>query len=146
MCWKSKNKPVRCIADEDIKVKKILRLEEDQLYSPIFREYHWNFGEVNLVHLGEPGIEHYHGNGLKPPAYYFITEGFSSCEFINKEWDTWRCFHNGEFHELFGAVKSETICNAVIPKGANYYLNERGEYISDKLRITGIPEIGVMVD
>ena len=125
------------VASADIKVKKILKLEAGCLYSPVFTMCDWGIGKVKHTKLGEPGVEYDDCSKFPVPSYYFILSGFCSCKHINRVGDRWMSYYDGCSNMLFGAGIDEVLCDAVIPKGSSYYLNERGEYISDGLVIVG---------
>ena len=143
MCWKSKEVPVRQVADKDIKVKKILKKCDDgQLVSPIYCDFPWKIGEVAHCELGEPYASYL--NSFSPFKYeekskcYDINCGLNSCVFIGWNFNTWISLYEGRGHEMFASNDDEAVCDAIIPAGSSYYLNEHGEYISDKLMITGV--------
>lgn len=124
MCWSSKTKPVLQIAEEDIPVKKILLCREgtNNYVSPCYREFSWNVNKVHTTKLGEP---------IKPFLTYDISQGFHSCENIRALGTFWAI----GWHVIFERDSYEVVLNAIIPKGSEYYKNEYGEYVSNKLKI-----------
>lgn len=129
MCWRSKKKPVLQIASEDIAVEKVLLGGEGCLmYSPAYTECCWVSGELKCEELGE--VE-------KEKDCYVVNEGFHSCERITYDGKSgeWMSFSRGEYVPIFMADDGEIVCKAIIPKGAEYYVNEDGEYVSNMLQI-----------
>ena len=122
MCWSSKTKPVLQIAEEDIKVQKVLKKDEDGYVSPIFSFYDWTPGIVVETELG-----HIHVGARS----FAIRKGFHSCDEIHNEDGVWCTKTLNLFIEDLG----EEVVNAIIPKGSQYYLNEYGEYVSNKLKL-----------
>ena len=123
MCWSSKIKPVLLIAGKDIPVKKILLHQGTNDYvSPCYKQFGWNINKVHTTKLGEPIVH---------PLSYDISQGFHSCEDIialDVFWAT-------GFHIIFERDYDEVVVSAIIPKGSEYYKNEFGEYVSNKLKI-----------
>ena len=138
MCWLSKYKPFKMVASEDIPVQKVLRKHDDgQLFSPVFNSIGWKRGEVKVARIDS--IYHLY------PNTYIIECGLHSCKKItflsgvNKE--AWVSTLHEEldcYSPLWYKAKNEIVVDAIIPKGSHYYLNEYGEYVSDKLMMTGI--------
>lgn len=123
MCWISHCKPVLKVAEEDIKVHKILKKDEDGYVSPIFQFCKWTPGIVYETTLG-------HGH-IGAIGNFEICKGFHSCTEIHEEGGVW-CI---KAKDLFAIDSGEEIVDAVIPKGSQYYLNEYGEYVSNKLKL-----------
>ena len=69
---------------------------------------------------------------------YHITYGLHSCHKIAAENGKWfSVSEKGSRDMLWLESDVELVFDAVIPKGATYYLNGYGEYVSDMLMITG---------
>ena len=142
MCWITSkeihNEPK--IAEEDIKVKKILT---KQLTSP-YMGNPWVMNEVQKTNLG--GCCCYN-NGLVITSWC-VSEGFHSCKNIIQSTHPFkRSFYSAsEDGEIYGNVfpncaeKDYLVFDAIIPKGSMYYVNEYEEFVSNKLMITGIAE------
>ena len=127
MCWVSNYIPKLKTAEEDIKVKKILlKAKDSSLHSPCKTDFKWELGKVYESELGEIS---------RPLSYYRINNGFHSCQNICKSDIYWCSYINNEMHMLFGINEGEEIFDAIIPKGSEYYFNEDGEYVSNKLII-----------
>lgn len=128
MCWFSKKKPIKKVADTDIPVKKVLFTFND-ITSPL-HNCKWVVGEVNECEMEEPKINIYGLTG------YHIDKGFHSCENIvfDKNANIWR---NGEYDALFLHGFGEVVYDAIIPAGSEYYRNDRGDYVSNRLKIIG---------
>ena len=122
MCWISNFAPVLKVAEEDIKVQKVLKKVGNLYVSPIFEYCHWTPGIVHETTLGHTHI----GTRI-----FEIGKGFHSCTKIHEEGGVW-CTKT---KDLFAVDSGEEIVDAVIPKGSQYYLNEYGEYVSNKLKL-----------
>lgn len=119
------------VAENDIPVKKVLCTynfsQGDVLKSPIIGSFVWKVGEVFECKLGEPIQTEYDGN-----IVHMIVDGFHSCSEISPLGLFWI---NGERKILFHLSNRDVLCNAIIPAGSVYYMNECGEYVSDSLKI-----------
>ena len=136
MCWitfKEKYSK-RKTAEKDIKVKKLLERDlHGNLSSPFFK-FDWKIGKTHVSHIDKPRIhpltmQGWHINtGLHSSKHIIMTKHWAYC------YSTWWFIpvnvkvltvrkHNFEIHK------------AIIPKGSQYYVNESGEYVSDKLII-----------
>lgn len=140
MCWVSENVPVKMVAEEDIPVKKVLLKSGDRYLSPIHRTCEWKIGETKENHLGawlaeasqkyfELCIEHKIEEGL---------HSMKECSFLYylKRY-YWVC----QGKSVMLATRGECICDFIIPKGAEYYVNISGLYVSNKLKFIGESKI-----
>ena len=133
MCWTTNKLPKRQIADEDINVKKILFLlymDDDKMeydvISPYYGMQKWHSGRCVESELENPK--------QSMGCYHLINIGLHSCKevvvmkgafFATNEGKTW--------NRLWPVIESQFVCDAIIPKGSCYYVNEYGEYVSDRL-------------
>ena len=138
MCWKTRKTPVLKIAEENIHVKKILQKEREGsglsyvFRSPCYLEQTWESGICYESPLGSPTAVYPSSSSLYPD--YNIYAGFHSCRKLKVKYGMFITIEdNFEEKALWVRHYNESIFNAVIPKGAKYYLNESGEYVSDKL-------------
>lgn len=122
MCWVTNKFPIRLIAESDIPVKKLLYRINESLYSPCYRT-EWNVGETKDCTLDKPIISLY--NDLTWEIY----EGFHSCKELHKHHEGWCCGDT----LILGSSPFDIICDCVIPVGAEYYINENGLYVSNRL-------------
>ena len=155
MCWASRIKPKRSIAIRDIPVYKILTYDPatDGYISPF---YYWRYkfkekaeSILDIPQLGtafrsipdpiyfiDKGLHSYRKKSLRkgqkrPYSSYIevITQGLSISRYkISVDW-------------RLKYLKREVLCSAHIPKGASYYLNECGEYVSDTLVIDKVLDV-----
>lgn len=127
MCWISKE-CIKQIAEEDIPVFKIVCNDKCSLYR-IFPY------EENTEYSLEKDID-VHENVI---MNFFINEGFHSyckkCEI--RITDT----YSEGFFQVINLIGTILLCDGyhlilecLIPKGATYYINEKGECVSDKLK------------
>lgn len=148
MCWNSKHVPILKIAKEDIPVKKVLARD---MTSPYHVETTWEIGKVHTLEGKIRPIEGLFSN-------FFIEHGFHSCKNLYKvqyrlqtkfDKNIWfssqpiveyksphvRYFRMKQKEYEYG--EEYIAFDAVIPKGATYYVNEYDEYVSDMLIIKG---------
>ena len=133
MCWYGKNKPR--IATEDIKVFKIFEYtSENKILSPIM-PMEWKKGELaprllfpdfedNLITINEG----YHScRDLKIQKSYYLTYPYKFIRgfFVSPIDKTQIMSQRDNFIML--------IC--IIPKGTKYYENDRGEIVSETIKI-----------
>lgn len=132
------------VASEDIPVQKVLVEYDDgqsliydyHLFSPIFNSIEWKTGEVKVAKIDR--IYNLY------PNTYTIERGLHSCKKIaflpdfNNAWVSKLHEELDGYSLLWYKTKNEIVVDAIIPKGSHYYLNEYGEYVSDKLMMTGI--------
>lgn len=124
------------VAENDIPVKKVLCTynfsQGDVLKSPIIGSFVWKVGEVFECKLGEPIQTEYDGN-----IVHIIVDGFHSSSKISHFGFFWI---NGGEKTLFSYGNNDVLCNAIIPAGSEYYLNEYGDYVSNKMKIIKVGE------
>lgn len=134
MCWFGKIGQKQ-IAQEDTRVLKVLRVKDDKYYAYWF-PFEYEFGKLYETELG-----------VKCKDYVEIAEGF-------------HCYSN-----LLGVVKKENRCTiqimdysgakldwyrgtfyklvlvaCTIPKGSEYYINDYGKIVSNKIIINQVVE------
>ena len=129
-------------AKRGIPVKKMLTAE---MFSPFFA-YKWGNNEVHKLNC-KLYVQHHWGTG------WDIEIGFHSCKNMYKVCHGKRIFLASQpvyhtfnialnFSVSLDSPRAERlnfrVYDAVIPKGANYYLNEYGDYVSDQLMIKGL--------
>lgn len=134
----TKYKPVLETAEKDIPVKKVLdKYDDGQLCSPYFVGFTWEIGKVYEVEMDEP---------MESGSDYVIESGFHSAEEIEKI----NADENGigyynvflaNNHTIVLSLEELDIYDAVIPAESNFYVNEYGEFVSDRLKIIGKSEL-----
>ncbi len=152
MCWesKSKNRPTMRTARKDIKVIKFLeRTQESDVFLPPYYTdvATYKLGKVEESILDEPidwrrtlingrynierGLHSYSAN-VRVCAY---NAHFNEREIVvyQPRSSSLRNFHS--CLDYWFASDKLCLTLAVIPKGSHYYLNGKGEYVSDKLKI-----------
>lgn len=125
MCWISKecNKQ---IAEEDISVFKIVCNDKKSLFRIFPYEENTEYSLRKEIHVYESNIMN-----------FVINEGFHS---YCKKCEITHAYGSGFFQviDLLGTVllyySDHLILECLIPKGASYYINEKGECVSDKLK------------
>lgn len=135
MCWKTYNKRTlkRRVAKKDIPCYKVFHEEYGLITSPFYAEAEWEFGKVYETALGLP-----YPNNFFFPKERLIDYGFhTSLSPIEKAEKPYGISWRNEKGSLFSSLGDvpEYVYECVIPAGAEYYLNEFDEYVSDKLKI-----------
>lgn len=130
MCWVSSYRPVLKVAEAEIPVKKVIRIIDGEIVSPCYSNVKWI---PKVIYEEAIGSIYY-----TPYKDYIINEGLHSCSDIEYRSG---CFVNKTVKGsriLFSAFSNMHIYDAIIPKGAKYYLNEHGEYVSNRLKIINL--------
>jgi hypothetical protein len=142
MCWVSNNPAIFFeIAEQDIKTFKVLSIgQHGDLYSYFFYST-YPIGEI------KPKVILY---SEKSFCKYFIDRGYHSydksieCKYYYdcKEYCGIVKVGNLETYRTNGSLPSifPTLCivECTIPKGTKYCLNEKGEYVSEQIRVDKI--------
>ena len=137
MCWIT-YKEVKCeTAKEDIRIFKVcLPSKSPEVLISAYQEFEYTLNKIysakEELKLTVYGRDSYYGE---------VNKGFHSyspnCT-IKKE--TIVSIWNG--HQFLDSYDSYSIIvYGYIPKGAHYYLNEAGEYVSDKICLTNIEQL-----
>lgn len=133
MCWTTNKLPKRQIADEDINVKKILFLlymddykVKYDVISPCYGMQKWHSGRCVRSELENPKES--------MDGCHIINIGLHSCKEVVVRKDAFFATNEGKtWSRLWKVTESQFVCDAIIPKGSYYYVNEYGEYVSDRL-------------
>ena len=137
MCWKSNCRPVLRTAEKPIITKKLVRVDGNYMYSPLFM-FPWTTNRVASSSIGKIY--------MNSNENYSIEEGLHSAshiEILHYEHSSAAIFGGGML--LLSPVYHYKIVEAIIPKGARYYVNIHGEYVSNKLIITNKSVSDVLV-
>lgn len=148
MCWRTKelertNNCNALIAKEDIHCYKIVKLNDEYGFRSMYRNFKY-----------EIGVEYENSDSLALSfntinKTFEIYNGFHSysyesttCE-VNRRhygYNEWKIRNiNKELLDWIGEFNAIQV-ECIIPKGSKYFLNERGEYVSDKIKIIGRTE------
>ena len=138
MCWTKNYFPSLKVAEDDIPVKKLLEEHDGTLCSPFMSGFKWTIGEEVKSDLEEQSFSEMRGKWVINVCLHSLHEAremrseryyLSSYAFYCKN--------------QFIAPSTGTLFpyDAIIPKGAKYYVNEYGEYVSDRLKIIGKTEL-----
>lgn len=140
MCWISKEiNGTEKVANEDVFVFKMLidtsHRRPNTLLSPICR-YFYSIGEDYSI------LDKIKVKWSTYDKVYFINEGFHSYStdcYVTKRLDGSSIVENqvGEVIGRYPYIESYNfvIVSCIIPKGTTYYENERGEIVSEQIRI-----------
>ena len=124
MCWVTHESLKQQIAKKDIKVYKVFKVEDGTIYSPIHSNQVWSKGATVESPIKISSVFPFHQ----------ISLGLHSCiKPIMLDSNMW-CIKGTE-HTLFGKDKNEIVLKCIIPKGTTYYVNKRGEVVSNKLKL-----------
>lgn len=128
MCWMSADMPIKMIAEKDIPVFKIVRKAicgsnyESVYHKKVYyrREKATSGIEFYGTYTIEKGLHSY-----LPEVKTILDEGLLIISDFNG------CYLDG-----FDTKYSELAkMNCIIPKGSEYYVNERGEVVSNQLKV-----------
>lgn len=136
MCWEAKKKEylVKHIAEEDIPTFKIVKGTGGHKFLPIyFPNVYYVIGVVqqSLKELTVlDGTWAYAGSGVINEGFHSYKENYIATEFsglaiwvMSKSYALDHIVRDGEYYKL----------SCVIPKGATYYENEHGEFVSNAI-------------
>lgn len=136
MCWITNVTPQSKLAEEDIPVFKIVRKHLQAYY----QEFRYSIGEVFKTEMSVPIFS--------PCKVFYIDEGFHSysnqkCKTVIREGMAGPIiivFH----HEAYrlDSYMDAYILECIIPKGSIYYLNHKGEYVSNKIKPVKVKCVG----
>ena len=128
MCFTANIKNKGHIATRDIRVEKVfLKTHDEDCYrSPFYANCKWKIGEEKQSFLQK----------TKDPIInvLMIEDGLHSAKHIIK--DSTQCWDRYSTKCLIIThlpPKEGVICECIIPKGAEYYYNRNGEYVSNRL-------------
>ena len=135
MCWVTKNKVEKKIASEDIIVYKVVR---KGCLSSFRSPYQCTPIEVGKTLVASDGFFDEIEGDIKNEgmhAYWKDEILVARCNLVyfflpmgNPDWDT--------FNDYWPAYSETFLAKCIIPAGAVYFLNERGEVVSEKLIVT----------
>ena len=140
MCWISFNKPIKMIAEKDIPVVKFVYKRQGG-YQSVYYRYPYKIGdEVTSTIIF--GGENYIREGLHSyiPCSIYL-EGWHSYYICVKLKNS--CFNVDTLFSEYDDGSTLVQMNCIIPKGSEYYVNERGEVVSNKLKVINFEEICV---
>lgn len=138
MCWVTKEVSIKSkVAEEDIPVFKIVKKDLQAYY----QEFQYSIGEVFKTEMSVPMYS--------PLKLGYINEGFHS--YSSKKCDI-EAIERYKFTEpyisvFYGKYRLDSYMDAcilecVIPKGSIYYLNHKGEYVSNKIKPVKVKCVG----
>jgi hypothetical protein len=142
MCWLSNKKPIAKIAKRDIPVKKVIYTDG----TAYFNSFNYKTRKV----IPKVKIEVEKETDIFGRSFYTIESGYhsysSKCVIIKEEYnnlESKQCIlvfgYNGfplqVYYERQQKFRKVTIQNFIIPKGTKYYINKRGEYVSELIKI-----------
>ena len=141
MCWIEIKDNINVqIADKDFEVYKIVLDANKQSCTSIVKGFNYIVNILYAIPIESEVINPYCGKIKIEKAYH----SYTGIHFI---WDASYCIHNGATRYkdlLFGKRRvcipfenDAYIATFVIPKGATYIINTKGEIVSNKIRYTG---------
>lgn len=125
MCWTSSKTPVRCVAKENIVVYKYVKLITKREFPCFWRKK--LIAAISDIYNYKycPYIENQHTNiRINKRGWKFPT------------WEINEGYHSVESPNIY--ITSSFLPNVkfIIPKGAFYYINEKGEIVSSSIIMT----------
>lgn len=151
MCWTSETKPLIKTAEENIPIFKMCVYYSNYAVGAYYRKHKYelkreyvcddafneeperrNYPSGMLEYLIRKGFHSYDPNTVNVKngeyyATYHVREGIKQCI--------------GAYPKYYLADRRLVRVNGYIPKGTRYYLNEKGEYVSEGIVLTDIQYI-----
>ena len=153
MCWESKTKPEIRVADRDIPIFKVCKYHDSHSVRAYFQQYRY---DLNKLYSSDGALDiDCEYCGFPFLMEFRIFTGFHSYD-VDKTSvkDSTVCYYEvvteiRGFRECLSyyahldkkSGKPIVRVDGYIPKGSNYAVNERGEYVSDCIVLTEIKEI-----
>ena len=131
MCWISKTPAILKIASEDIKVFKIIEKFENNIISA-YRGFEYKIGQLYETEIGL--TETFSTSSIRQGFHSYSNECRleQGCTYLKQP--AFRIMFKGTCLDSFGCYKvSYCKVNCIIPKGSQYYENDMGEIVSDKI-------------
>ncbi len=129
MCWKCSRAGLK-VAEKDIPVFKILFKWTDDFLEAYYNEFYYCTG---IEYSGELDVAREF-----PGHYYIVDRGFHSYSpkcVITATRDTILITWGMETLDYFDRNCNLVRADCIIPKGSKYYVNDRGEYVSDHIKV-----------
>lgn len=155
MCWKNykreekvikvNDEPICHIAEADILTYKIIQHHYGRLYA-YFQRMPYEVSKVySLEDFGEKLIVS-HTMDNTP----YIKEGFHT--YTDDNYLMFDCMGNVDVNYMFDAIQhyiasdgNAAVAQCVIPKGSKYYVNDRGEVVSDRIIIKNYGNLSYLI-
>ena len=142
MCWITRNELIKLIADKDIECYKNFRLD-----NIIFKQksiFNFKFGKKKIIQLISLFKEYKYIPykkqqiiDLKPIEISYFPYGFEDYGIIGYKIDvgyhSYDAIEKAKRNIFFG---DEVVIKCIIPKGAEYYINDYNEIVSSTIIIT----------
>jgi hypothetical protein len=130
MCWISNNKPERLIAKECITVYKVVQIYPDGKILSYFNDFPYKLGEIYKTVITVKHLKDGYND------FYFVEEGFHSYNYqleigLDPFLQTPIAYDKSSAR-YYGVGIYGMLC--VIPKGAEYYVNEYGDIVSASIK------------
>lgn len=159
MCWITFKQPIRRKAPRDIPIYKILRpvfplgrndtsrniLDQVITFMSPCANTLYELNKKKTSCLQKATLYKNKEDGFTNPPHSFVNEGLHSFQKskLRHEITNVGTYFNGLYHQkFFISIHRNWLCEGYIPRGAEYYLNERGEYVSSELVITNRVRLG----
>jgi hypothetical protein len=130
MCWISKNKPERLVAKEDITVYKVVQIYPDGKILSYFNDFPYKLGEIYNTVITVKHLKDGYND------FYFVEQGFHSYNYHLKigldPFLNMPIAYDESSVRYYGSGIFGMLC--VIPKGAEYYVNEYGDIVSTSIK------------
>lgn len=121
MCWVSKTKPIKNIAEKDIICYKVFHIQniifDKSKIQKLYSEY------MNFLYIPYKKQEHINLKIENDIIRYIIEEGYHS----------YSTFERAQYRLGYSDLK---IIKCIIPKDSEYYVNSRQEIVSSNIIVT----------
>lgn len=130
MCWISNNKPERLIAKECITVYKVVQIYPDGKILSYFNDFPYKLGGIYNTVITVKHLKDGYND------FYFVEEGFHSYNYHLKigldPFLNMPIAYDESNARYYGVGIYGMLC--IIPKGAEYYVNEYGDIVSTSIK------------
>jgi hypothetical protein len=130
MCWISNNKPERLIAKECITVYKVVQIYPDGKILSYFNDFPYKLGEIYKTVITVKHLKDGYND------FYFVEEGFHSYNYQSEigldPFLQTPITYDRNGTKYYGDAIYGMFC--IIPKGAEYYVNEYGDIVSTSIK------------
>jgi hypothetical protein len=130
MCWISNNKPERLVAKEDIAVYKVVQISPDDKILSYFNDFPYKLGGIYDATITIKRYKDEYND------FYYVEQGFHSykykLEIVLDPFLKMPLTYDRNGTKYYGDDIYGMLC--IIPKGAEYYVNELGDVVSTSIK------------
>ena len=139
MCWLSNRKPIAKIAKRDIPVKKVIYTNGTAYFNSfnyktrkVIPKIEIKVEKEDTSYIIEFGYHSYSSECIFAELYPNFYSKIKQCILVKNNSNYYPLIVSYYVMEKFRRIKVQ---NFIIPKGTKYYINEKGEYVSELIKI-----------